>query len=133
MTTLTAGPTPGQRIHARRRVEELLTLCQHLPAPQRLLVEQRFRAGLDATQMARMSGCDPRRLQRRLRSLIRRVRHPLFAYLVTHGPLLPPDCRRVGEAVVFRGLSLRAAARELRLSLHAVRQQMRALRIWARQ
>ncbi|MEX2544606.1 MAG: hypothetical protein WD316_05705 [Phycisphaeraceae bacterium] len=124
----------GQRqaIQQRRRAaERLLTLAEHLPAQDRLLLEQVYRNGLSVAEVAHLMGARPRRLQRRVAQLLRRLRDPLFRFVVGRSDLLPRDVQPTARLVVIEGRSLRDAARARGRSLHAVREQVRTLRTLA--
>jgi len=133
--------------HARRghiHLEpHILTRAAWLPAPDHALLTAYYDAGLTIQRIADMLHLPPRTAARRLRILAERIRSPQFL-TVAHaahpdpelralfGPpdpdLWPPTRRRVADAIYIRGLNMRAASRELRLSLHTVRRHNDAIR-----
>lgn len=120
---------PSPRLRDRRdRVEATLDLAGHLPERERALVEQVFRRGASIREIARLTGTPPGTLGKRLR----RIQSPLYLFLDRHADLLPAPERRTAEAIVFAGLSLRAAAAHNQTTLHTVRVHMRAVRALAR-
>lgn len=121
-----------RRIHRRDQVEYLLSVAEHLPKADQLLVEQAYGQGTSVADLARLAGRSRRAVQARLTRLTKRLRQPLFAYVVLHGDLLPQDARRVARLVVLHGHSLRHTAAVLDRSLHYVREQMRTSRALAR-
>ncbi len=124
--------THRQAVHERRdAAERLLALAEHLPTDERLLIEQVYRHGLSIAQLAQLAGERPRRLQRRVAQILRRMRDPLFRFVAGRGELLPRDVRPTARLVVLEGRSLRDAARRRASSLHYVRQHMRTIRTLA--
>jgi DNA-directed RNA polymerase specialized sigma24 family protein len=105
-----------------------------------------YEQGLPVAEAARRLGTDEKALTRRIRRLIERVMAPRFVLaarvlrpdpdlrrlLPEPDPLAwPPTRRRVADAVVIRGLTMRHAAAELRTSLHSVRRHMDAIHAMA--
>lgn len=110
-----------RRRHARRVVEQLVAAAAALPDPERILIQTAYADGRPVTEIAKLRGEDPRSLRRRIRTLVRRVLTPEFAYVALHRAAWPRTRRRVGELCVLEGRSLREAAEVLDVSLHAVR------------
>jgi DNA-directed RNA polymerase specialized sigma24 family protein len=123
------GVTPLLR--RRKDVEQVLELAQHLPEADRLLIEQIYRHGRPAAELARLLGCRPRLVQRRVSILLKRLRQPLFRFLVNHQQLLPRDLRPIARRAVFEGCSLRRTAQLTGRSLHHIRQDMRTVQMLA--
>jgi len=129
---LQATQSGVDRRHERRdHIESLLGLADHLDERDRLLVEQVYRYGLSLAALARLTGRSQKAVRGRLKKLSQRVRSPVFGYVVVQGEALPARTRQVAEEVVVRCRSLRGAAAHLGLSLHAVREQMAAVRALA--
>lgn len=121
-----------ERRHARRNeVESLLGLADHLEERDRLLVQQIYQYGLSLAALARLTGRSQRAVRGRIRKLMARMRSPVFGYVVLQGESLPARTRQVAEEVVVRCRSLRSTAAYLGMSLHAVREQMAAVRALA--
>lgn len=122
-----------QRLMNRRDlIEHLLALAEHLDERDRLLLEQIYKHGLSAAQVASLTGQPTRRLQRHVRRLLKRLDDPLFRFTVARLDLLPPDTRPVARAVFLHGLSLRETAHRTGLSLHRVRRHAETVRTIAR-
>ena len=124
----------GQQQAVRQRreaAERLLTLAEHLPTEDRLLIEQVYRHGLSVAQVAQLTSQPRRRLQRRIAQILRRMRDPLFRFVAGRGELLPRDVRPTARMVVLEGRSLRDVARRRDSSLHYIRQHMRTVRTLA--
>ena len=118
--------------HQRRLNERILQLAEHLRTPDRLLLEQVYRHGLSAADVARLTGQPPRRVQRRLARLLQRMRDPLFKFVVARSELLPPPARAAARRVILQGQSLRSTAQSTGQSLHEVRQHINTVRNLAR-
>jgi len=111
----------GRATRGRELGERLVRLAEHLPAGDRVLLEQAFGRGMGMTELAILTGTSYRRLRRRILRLARRVQSPTYRFLITHGTLLTPEVRRTCEHRVFHGCSLRQTARVTQQSLHTVR------------
>ncbi|MEX0777921.1 MAG: hypothetical protein WD042_19640 [Phycisphaeraceae bacterium] len=119
-----------RRITLRRRLEDALVLACHLPAGDRLVLEQVYYHGLSPRDLGRLTGRPARQQRHHVASLLRRCRSRRFAFLAVHGDALDPLTRRVAQLSIFHGLTLRNVAHETGLSLHQVRlilQQVAAL------
>ncbi len=68
-----------------------------------------------------------RSLRRRVRALTTRLADPRFIFVLRHQRDWPPKRRAVARACIILGLSQRAAAHELRLTLHDVRQEFHTI------
>lgn len=130
ITTVTYETAERRRRH-RDDIERLLDRASHLPATDRVLVEQVYRHGVPVVDIARLSGQPPRKLRRRLARLLKRMNSPLFAFLIRHGDQLPQPLRRTGELIVLEGHSLRRAVSLSEQSLHRVREHLRTLQTLA--
>ena len=138
------------RRHAGRDVAALL--CEraaYLVPADRTLVEGVFRDGHTLFELARLlPPADApgvpratvelvaRRLARHLKSVIRRVMSPLFAFVaarvdraraVGDSDAWPLERRRIAEAIVLHGLSVRDTAALLATNTHRVREHRRAV------
>ncbi|MCE7975327.1 MAG: hypothetical protein DYG92_13550 [Leptolyngbya sp. PLA1] len=110
------------RGEARDRLHDLVrNRAGELSAPDRSLVEAVVLSGRRVSELAPLAGCTARVLRRRLKGVLARISSPEFGYVLRHRSEWPLTRRRVAEACVLRGLSQRAAASELRLSLYVVR------------
>ena len=111
----------------RDKTEHRLRLAEHLPEPDRLLLEQVLGQGVPMAKIARLTGRRPGDIRRRVVKLINHMDKPLYRFLIVHGDLLDPRTPRTAERVIFGVRSLRATADDLGLSLHRVRQHMRTV------
>ncbi len=117
-----------RRRRCRSMVQELLDRAQFLDGPDQRLIEGIYREGLSVSQIAALTGADVRSVRRRRRRLVRRMSDPLFQFVAGHLEELSPTRRRVARSCVLQGASMRAATKQLRLSLHAVRRHCDAIR-----
>ena len=123
---------PGESADLRRRqraelVGRLLERVAPLPLPDRLLVEAVYRDGRSAVEVAALVRLPARLVRRRIRRVVRRALSERFAFVALHAEQWPGDRRRVAEACVLAGQSLRDAAHSLGLTLHQVRRQWNAI------
>lgn len=110
--------------------EHAATLCERADAfdpPDRELLLAYFGAGRNAVQLAQLTGRTPRWVRSHLRRLAARALDPAFLYVARADAGWTPTRRAVGRACFISGLSLRAAARSLHLSLHTVRRNRLAI------
>lgn len=112
----------------RERAEDQVALAEWLHPTERALIESVFDRGMTVSQLALMSGDDPRLLQRRLRRLLRRMNSREFREVIRRADTWPVTRRRVAQACILQGLTLRGAAEQLRLSIHTVREQLAIIR-----
>jgi DNA-directed RNA polymerase specialized sigma24 family protein len=121
------------RGEARDRLQDLVRArAGELDAPDRSLVEAVVMGGQRVSELAPLAGCSARVLRRRLKGALARLSSPEFGYVLRHRCEWPHTRRRVAEACVLRGLSQRAAAGELRISLYTVRYHQGAVLAMAR-
>jgi DNA-directed RNA polymerase specialized sigma24 family protein len=118
----------------REQAERLVERAAGLPDSDRILVELVLGEGRSVSDIAALRNVPDQALRRHLRRLIRRLASDEYVFVSRH--LFPPhggECRwspirrRVAEACVLRGMSMRQAARLLNLSLHTVRKHRHAL------
>jgi len=112
--------------------ERLLDEARHLPAADRLLVEQVYRHGMRLSDVATLIGRDPEWVGRRVRRLVARTRDPVYRYVTRRSHRLSKPRRAVALAVIVEGRTLRDTADATRLSLHAVREHLIAVKALAR-
>jgi len=116
----------------RDKTERRLGLAEHLPDADRIMLEQVLGQGISMAELARLTGRKPDEIRRRVARLIKHVEQPIYRFLILHAELLDGPTRRTAERVIFGVRSLRAAADELGISLHQVRQHMRTVMALAR-
>lgn len=112
----------------RRAVERVLLAAEHLAAPDRALVQNVLDRGVTPTELARSVGCEPRRIRRRLQRLIEHVDSDLFRFVAGHQSGWPERRKQIAAAVILRGRSQRAAAREIGTTVHQVRRELDRVR-----
>lgn len=115
----------------RMHVEEIVRVASHLGPRDRALVRAVYERGLPLKAIALINQCSARRLQSRLRRIIRRMRSPLFLLVLREREHWPADRRSIAQAVVLEGRGQRETARELGISLHAVRMEVEHLKALA--
>ncbi|MEX0652662.1 MAG: hypothetical protein WD534_03565 [Phycisphaeraceae bacterium] len=133
--TAAADPIVRTRHHlASRRdaADRVLERAVHLAPADRLLLEQVYRHGLSAAEVARLTRQPTRTLQRRVQRLLTHLADPLFAYVAARLELLPPETHPVAQYAILQGHSLRRTARLTGQSLHRVRQHLDTIRTLAR-
>lgn len=123
-----------RRRFRREQAERLLERAALLPDPDRVLLELVLREGRTMADVAAVRGVSYHALRRHFGRLLRRLASDEFVFVARqlsppHGGACPwgPIRRRVAEACVLRGLSMRQASRVLNLSLHTVRTHRHAL------
>lgn len=120
------------RVRRREWVGRVLRDARHLPARDRLLLEQVYREGRPFTEIAWLTRQSPRLLSRRVALLLRRLRDPAFRFLVERSDCLPREVAMTATRVLVQGHSLRGAAALARCPLHRVRQHLAAVRVLVR-
>jgi DNA-directed RNA polymerase specialized sigma24 family protein len=119
--------TESELLRQRDLAERLGARASLLPPADRVLLRAAFEDGRSVPELARLSGEPERKVRRRVERLVRRVGSDRFFFVGRHLQRWPPTRRKVAEAVVLSGLSMRRAARELRLTVYAVRLHMEAV------
>jgi DNA-directed RNA polymerase specialized sigma24 family protein len=125
-----AEPSPVRAGH-RVQVERILAFAAHLPADDRFLIRQVFEFGAAVPDIARQKGCLRGVVYRRIQRILRRMRAPLFAYVVARQDLLAPPLARAGRLVAVEGLTLEAAAAALGCTLHTLRARIATIKTMA--
>lgn len=123
-------PAEGSDLRRRRRgewVDQILNRAEWLPAADRVLVEAVFRDGRSAAELARLTGDEPRTVRRRIKRTVERALSARLAFVVAQRASWAPTRRRVAEAIVVQGNSMREASRRLGLSYHTVRRHADAI------
>ena len=109
--------------------------CMLAPDDRDLLIAV-YSKNVSCAAIARAGGHDPRLMRRRLARLTRRVMSPTFALcasavLAKNAGGWSPTRRAVGERIILQGVTYRAAATELKLSIHTIRAHVTAIRALA--
>lgn len=119
--------TDLRRRGVRDRSEVILMRAAYLEPEDRRLIEVVFADGLTCNAVAELLGESPRRIRRRVRTLVDRVSSDRFAFVMRERERWPATRRRVATACVLQGRSYRESAAHLKLTFHAVRRQMNAV------
>lgn len=114
----------SRRVRRRRGPERVLRLAAYLPPGDRVLVEAVYRDGRSLADLARLADRPPAALARRLASVLRRLRSPLFAFVAIRGEALPSDTRAVARRRFIEGRTLTETCRLTHQPLHRVRQHL---------
>jgi hypothetical protein len=80
-----------------------------------------YEQGQRLCEVAAIWGRPARTLRGRVRSILRRMRSEEFAFVALHLQEFSPTMRAVATACILHGMSIRAAAAELKLTQHQVR------------
>lgn len=110
-----------RRLRQRLDVDFILAMAKHLSHRDRILIEHVYRDGRTAADFARLARRNVRTVQRRIKSIIKRIYSAEFQYLLAHEEVLPRDYRSTARRLFLEDQGLRATARLTGLSLHAVR------------
>ena len=129
-TTRTLRPRLAGRARTRRTKKQVTDLRLHkeptlanqlvarvefLPTAERVLLEQVYIQGWPVARVAALTGEPTRKVRRRAKRLAARALTPMFLEVALHSAGWPREMRAVGAAIFVRGLSIRAAARDLDL------------------
>jgi DNA-directed RNA polymerase specialized sigma24 family protein len=127
---LRAEPEAEARLTLPRKrslAEQVVARAYLLNSTDRAFLLAAFDDGRSAADLGRLTGVSPRSVRRRLRRLADRVLSSRFLFVGKAMHRWPPTRRRVAEAVVLRGLSMRQAAQEMKISVYVVRAHMNAI------
>ena len=129
MTLTSRNPEPVEDVLAmnRQTVSLLVDLAAFLPSQDRLLLESILVDGHSVADVARGRGVNWSAVKRWHCRLIHRLGNPAFGLVARHLDLLDADERRLAEAVVFAGVSIRRASQALGLSFGLIRRRRAAL------
>lgn len=116
------------RADRRRQAEWVLSMAEHLKPTDRVLIEQVYRDGRSATDVARLFRRNVRSTQYKLHAIVIRIQSDDFQRLLLHEDLLPREVQATARRLILEGRGLRATARLTGLSLHRVRQQHTRIR-----
>ncbi|HED54591.1 MAG TPA: hypothetical protein ENJ00_10390 [Phycisphaerales bacterium] len=116
-----------RRKRSRAMVEVLRERARYLPETDRALIEAVFADGTPVTKLAGVIGEDPRKLRRRIRRVTGRLLDPRFRFVAERQSSWRPTRRKVGQACVLDGLSIRKASARLQLSFYTVRRHKEAI------
>lgn len=118
------------RQDARRLAgEALLARAAYLPPADQALVRLIYERGGKLAEAAAMLGRSRQQVGRLLQRLVRRLGDPQSHFILQHLDQWDARTRAIALAIWLHRRSARNVADQLGLSLHAVRQQIQAIRI----
>jgi len=106
------------------QIQTLLERAYWLDSADQALLGAVYERGIPTRALAEAAGVSPRTIQRRVGRLVERLKDPTVLIVLRDHTRWPGMTGEVALAVMVRGRTLRAAADELGLSLHEVRQLM---------
>lgn len=121
-------PFDLRRAVLRRHADTILARAWFLAPDDRALIYAVFRDHMSVERLARAAAVRPERLRGRVRRLLRRLYSARFVWALSARRRWSPERRRIADGAIFQGLSQRAIARRLQISLARVRIQLNALR-----
>lgn len=128
---LGAGFDPSTAADLRRRnrdlAEEIVARAEHLDPVQRELVRAVFRDGRPAKEIAVLLGAPSRAVRFRLHRIVQRIMTDEYLFVARNIHKWSETRRQVALATFINGLTLRAAAEQLGMSIHAVRRHHQAV------
>lgn len=137
-SSLLAGPTSRlpesikakdlRRRHGREAAEAIVSRAVWLPDAERHLVQAIFGEGKSVLDLALLMSQPVRSLRTRVRRIVERLTSPAFAFVALNLERWPATMKRVGDACVFRGLTIKQAAADLNVSYYTVRRHLDVIR-----
>lgn len=116
-----------RRRTTREFAEMVVSRSEWLLPADRALIRAVYEDDRPAAEAARLCGVRPDSIRRRMKTLIARMTTPAYALVATGRGSWPPKMRKVATACFLHGLTMRAAAEELEMSLHDVRRHRDAV------
>ena len=126
-TSTTIDPAYAADLRRRRSrdiAESIVDAAHHALPDDRATIRAIYADGMSVKEVAQLRATSPRALRRHVRRTVERLLSSRFTYVLANRDDWPPTRRRVATACILQGRPLRAAAKHLRISLHAVRRQM---------
>ncbi|MBC7771233.1 MAG: hypothetical protein H7210_01935 [Pyrinomonadaceae bacterium] len=117
-----------RRRHGREAAEALVLRATWLPDCDRQLVLAVYEEGKSVIDLASLMKQPVRTLRARVRRLVERITSPIFAFVALNLDQWPMMLKRVAEACVVRGLTIKEASAELRISYYSVRRHLDLIR-----
>ena len=110
-------------------IEELLRMSKLLEPADGALIQAVYGRGMTTGEFAQAMGCSRRQVSKRLKRVVRRIRSPLFRFVVEHERRWPFDRRTIAQSVILRGRTQRQTAQLLSVSVHYVRMELVAVKL----
>lgn len=118
---------PNRLVHRRTLAQALARFGEHLSDSDRALIRAYFDEGRSASEIARLARSTPKTVLRRIDRIAARISSPGFVFVLNHRKAFVATRARIATACIIHGLSMRAAARQLRLSVYLVRTHLQAV------
>lgn len=116
-----------RRKRRREYADVVVRRADLLPPHDAALLRAIFSDGKSIAEVAALAQIAVARLRRYVHRLLRRVLSPRFEYVVRHARGWDAERRRVAQHAVVLGQPLRQVARDLGLSLYAVRRHYQSI------
>ncbi|MEM1211868.1 MAG: hypothetical protein AAGI68_06155 [Planctomycetota bacterium] len=110
-----------------RSVDRLVEWARYLPPEEQAVVHWVYREGRSVAALARERGVPAGQLQRQLRRVLKRMKHPRYRYTARSLEMFPRHLQVTAKQRFLWGYSLRQMEACRRLSLHKLRVQVTTL------
>jgi DNA-directed RNA polymerase specialized sigma24 family protein len=111
----------GSTAPSRASVVRLVTRVKVLPEADQTLIATIYLRHQTVATVAKLQGTSARAVRRRVYAIVRRVHTPEFIYVMRRRAQWPAQQRLIATAIFLHGLTMRQAARELKLPYFTVR------------
>lgn len=122
-------PLDLRRAAVRRHADTIVARAAFLAPDDRALIYAVFRDLIPVAAIARAAGVSAPHMRRRVRRLLLRLFTPRYIWVISARNAWTPERRRIADAAFLQGLSQRAIAKRLQISLPRVRAALCALRV----
>ena len=109
------------------QIDLLSARLGEIPIEEQALVRALYLDGKPSPEVASLSGSEARSVRRRARRIAGRMLSDEFVFVLRTRNLWPAKRRRLANAIVVRGLSIKQAAKKLRISYYEARREHRIL------
>jgi len=123
-TNLSQEPLDLRKRPDRDLAEKLVDFARWTRPEDRALIEAVYRDGLSAKRLAAVNGQSPRAVRQRIHAIVSRLLSDRFIHVLRNRENWPTRRRRVADACVLQGMSMRRASESLGYTLHTVRRQL---------
>lgn len=117
-----------RRAALRRAGGRVLECAAYLAEKDRRLIESLYGEGLSSRRVGTILGLSGRAVRWRADRLLRRMRHPLFGFVLRQRDAWPDLRRRIAEGMILRGERRADVARRLDVSDHRIRAELTLIR-----
>ena len=116
-----------RRSLSRTLVQTLSERSVFLPNTDHALIKEVYVSGKSIADVARSRGVEISPLRRRVRRLTSRMLTPRYRFVTEHRHTWRPTRKKVADACVIQGLSIKEAADRLDMSVYLVRKHRDAI------